>query len=39
MARGSRLAARHPLENLLPWLAVGPVLGLLALGPLIWERA
>jgi MFS family permease len=33
------LAARHPLEDLLPWLAVGPVLGLLALGPLIWERA
>jgi MFS transporter, DHA1 family, inner membrane transport protein len=31
----SLLAERHALEVLLPWLAVGPLLGLMALRPLI----
>jgi MFS family permease len=34
-----RLSAHQPLEQLLPWLAVGPALGLLALKPLMAERA
>ena len=29
-----RLAQRHPLADVLPWLAVGPALGLMALSPL-----
>jgi len=32
------LAERHALAELLPWLAVGPALGLLAMRPLLRER-
>jgi DHA1 family inner membrane transport protein len=34
-----RLAVHHPVEQLLPWLAIGPALGLLGLRPLMRERA
>lgn len=33
-----RLAATQPLGDLLPWLALGPALGLLALRPLLVQR-
>ena len=33
-----RLAATRPLGDLLPWLALGPALGLLALRPLLMQR-
>ncbi len=32
------LSGRHAIGTLLPWLAIGPALGLLALGPLLRER-
>jgi DHA1 family inner membrane transport protein len=34
----ARLLARHPLESLLPWLALGPILGLGMLRPLLAGR-
>ena len=33
-----RAAAAHPLPAVLPWLALGPLLGLLALRPLLGHR-
>jgi MFS family permease len=33
------LAARHyPLEWVLPWLAMGPLIGLCFLPPVVWRR-
>ncbi len=34
-----RLAQNHPLEQLLPWLGLGPVLGLVLLRPLVRQGA
>jgi MFS family permease len=33
-----RLAATHDLARVLPWLALGPVIGLLAMRPLLRQR-
>jgi MFS family permease len=33
-----RLAARHDLSTVLPWLAVGPAIGLVAMRPLLGRR-